>query len=218
VDQLLEIENEVDGPEQFLAKEKVITHFKKNEPDLFHLFEANVISPFQLLVKIQKAFENQTDVTFENYVVSKREATEMLSRYIPNLQYLHDNQLYTDFDTFKELGASIAIGVVVAGITEAVGRQAVSNPFLSMEMALLEAGSVALLIFILFMASRNRNFFHKAPWNSAIYLGWNLHESNPENWQRVTWKSIQQPFSPGKGFTMLKSRPHYQALDARIRS
>ena len=213
VDQLLEVERELQGREQFAAKQKIIAHFEENEPDLFPLFRSRVISPYQLLVKVQKAFEAQSDVKFNGNVISKTNAVAALKRYIPNLQHLHDNQLYTHADTFKELGAAIAVGVVATGLTEAVGREYAANPFLSMEMALLETFSIALLAFLYFLLRRNRSIFHKAPWNSAVYLGANLHESNPANWEKVTWKSLHAPFKPSKGFTLLKRRPHYEELD-----
>ncbi|NDV62902.1 hypothetical protein G0Q06_10605 [Puniceicoccales bacterium CK1056] len=213
VDQLLTVERKVQGPEQFRAKQQIIAHFERHEPDLFGFFRTNAISPYQFLIKVQKAFETQSDVTFNNYLVSKKDAVAMLTRYIPNLQYLHDKQLYTTADTFKELGASVAIGVVVTGIAEAVGREWVARPFLSMETAVLITAGSAVVVFMAFAGSKNRNVFHKAPWNSAIYLGANLHETNPENWERVTWKHIQRPFDPFNGFTLFKSRPHYEALD-----
>ncbi len=214
VDQLLKVEQELQGPEQFRAKKELISHFESNEPDLFSFFQSNVISPYQLLVKVQKAFENQSDVTFEGNISSKSDAVVTLKRYIPNLQYLHDNQLYTDSDSFKELGAAIAIGVVGTGLTEAVGREFVSIPFLSMEMATTETLSIALLALFWFVGCRNRSVFHIAPWNSAIYLGANLHETNHDNWENVTWKKMQRSFNPSKGFTLFKKRPHYEALDA----
>jgi hypothetical protein len=216
VDQLLAVESKLQGPDQFRAKKEIISHFEKHEPDLFSFFREKVISPYQFLIKVQRAFEKQSDVTFDGVVISKRDATEMLNRYIPNLQYLHDNQLYTNADSFKELGAAVAIGVVVTGLTEAVGRKLVSNPYLTMEMAIVETASVALFSFVYFVGSRNRNVFHKAPWNSAIYLGANLYETNPDNWESVTWKQLQQGANPFKGFTLLKTRPHYEALDKHV--
>ena len=213
VDQLLKLEEQLRGPEQFLAKKKIIAHFEKHEPDLFPFFQKKVISPYQLLVRVQKAFETQSDVRFDGNVISKSNAVTALKRYIPNLQYLHDNQLYTNADTFKELGAAVAIGVVTTGITEAVGREFVQNPFLSMEMALTQTLCIALIAFLYFLLRRNRSVFHKAPWNSAIYLGANLHEANPENWEKVIWKTMQCPFKPTEGFTLIKSRPHYESLD-----
>jgi hypothetical protein len=215
VDQLLKVERDLPGPGQFAEKQKIIAHFERNEPDLFPYFRTRQLSPYQFLVRVQKAFETQSDVTLGDYVVTKRDAVDMLKRYIPNLQYLHDRQLYTTVDSFKELGAAVAIGVVITGLTEAVGRNFVSNPYLSMEMAVIETSAFALLAFLYFAGSRNRNLFHKAPWNSAIYLGANLSETNPENWERVTWKRIQQPFRPLDGYTLLKSRSHYEALDAQ---
>jgi len=214
VDQLLKIENEYHGSEQFRAKKEVIAHFENNEPDLFPFFRSKAISPYQFLVKVQKAFENQSDVVFSDNIVSKSDAVIMLKRYIPNLQYLHDNQLYTDMDSLKELGTAVALGVVATGLTEGVGRALVSNPYLSMEMAIAETMSVAMIVFLYFVLQRNRSVFHKAPWNSAIYLAANLHETNPNNWEAVTWKTMQQSFKPNKGFTLFKSRPHYEALDA----
>lgn len=214
VDQLLKVEDELPGPDQIAAKQRIIAHFEQNEPDLFPFFRSNAISPYQLLAKVQKAFESQSDVTLGDYTLTKRDAVDILKRYIPNLQYLHDRQLYTRSDTLKDLGASMAIGVGVIGLTEAVGRNFVSNPYLSMEMAVFGALSIGLLVFLFFLGSKNRNFFHKAPWNSAIYLGANLQETDPENWEAVTWKKIQQPFQPTQGFTVFKSRPHYEALDA----
>ena len=83
-----------------------------------------------------------------------------------------------------------------------------------MEMATIETLVIAVLAFLWFVGSRNRSVFHKAPWNSAIYLGANLHETNPDDWENVTWKKMQQSFNPSKGFTLLKKRPHYEALDA----
>ena len=213
VDQLLKVEDSFQGPEQFKKKKEIISNFEKNDPDLFQFFQSGKISPYQLLVQIQKAFEDQSDVIIDGNIVSKRDAVLMLRRYIPNLQYLHNNQLYTDADTFKDLGASLAIGVVVTGLTEAVGRVKVSNPFLSMELAIFETLSIAGLIFLCFIASRNRNFFHKAPWNSAIYIGANLYEKNPKKWEAITWKNMQQALNPFKGFTLLKKRPYYEELD-----
>jgi hypothetical protein len=174
-----------------------------------------VVTPYQFLVSVQRAFASQSDVVLGEFRVTKRDAVDMLKRYIPNLQYLHDRKLYTKADSFKELGASVAIGVVVTGLTEAVGRNYVSHPYLSMEMAIFETSCVALLVFLYFAGSRNRNLFHKAPWNSAIYLGANLQMTDPGNWESVTWKSIQKPFSALDGFTLFKSRPHYEAMDAR---
>ena len=214
VDQLLKAENELRGPEQLQAKREIISLFEEHEPDLFSYFQSKAISPYQFLVKLQKAFENQSDVTFEGNIVSKNDAVVMLKRYIPNLQYLHDSQLYTTSDSLKELGAAVAIGVAVTGITEAIGREFVSNPYLSMEMAVTETLSVATLVYLYFVLRRNRNVFHKAPWNSAIYLGANLHETNPDNWENVTWKQIQKGSGAAKGFTLFKKRPHYEALDA----
>lgn len=213
VDQLLNVERELKGPEQFRAKKEIIAHFEQNEPDLFSYFQSKAISPYQFLVKVQKAFENQSDVTFCGNIISKSDAVSTLKRYIPNLQYLHDNQLYTNLDSLKELGASVAIGVVATGITEAIGRQTGSNPFLSMEMAITITAIVALIVFACFVGSRNRSVFHKAPWNSTIYLAANLHATDPDNWETITWPEIQQTFSLREGFTLLKSRPHYQALD-----
>jgi len=213
VDQLLQVEHDQQGPEQFRAKKEIISHFESNEPDLFSFFQSKQITPYQFLVKVQVAFGNQSDVTFGDCILSKSDAVLMLKRYIPNLQYLHDNQLYTDSDSFKELGAAIAVGVVGTGLTEAVGREWVSYPFLSMEMAIIETSSIALLVFLYFLLGRNRSVFHKSPWNSAIYLGANMHEINPDNWKAVTWEKMQRLTSPSKGFTLFKSRPHYEALD-----
>lgn len=213
VDHLLEVERKLQGPEQFQAKQEIILHFEQHEPDLFAHFRSNVVSPYQLLVKVQKAFETQSDVTFGDLLLSKNDAVMTLKRYIPNLQYLHDNQLYTHSDSFKELGAAVAIGVVGTGITESVGRAFVSNPYLSMEMAIAETLGIAVLVFLWFLGSRNRSVFHKAPWNSAIYLGANLHENDPNNWEYVTWKYMQQSMHPSRGFTLLKNRPHYESLD-----
>jgi hypothetical protein len=213
VDHLLKVENDLKGPAQFRAKQEIIAHFEKYEPDFFSYFHSNEISPYQFLVKVQKAFRNQTDITFNGNIISKNEAVVVLKRYIPNLQYLHDNQLYTDSDSFKELGAAVAIGVVGTGLIEAVGRNAVSNPYLSMEMAVAVTLGVALIAYLWFVTSRNRNVFHKAPWDSAIYLAANLHETNPENWENVTWKKMQQAFKLSEGFTILKKRPHYESLD-----
>ena len=214
VDQLLEVETHLQGPEQFRAKKEIIAHFEQHEPDLFPFFQSKVISPYQFLVRVQKAFEKQSDVIFADNLLSKSDAVTTLQRYIPNLQYLHDNQLYTRADSLKELGAAIALGVVATGVTEALGRELVSNPFLSMEMAITVTAGVGLVIFLWFVVRRNRNAFHKAPWNSAIYLGANLHESNPDNWEKVTWPQMEQFSRPYEGFTLLKSRPHYEALDA----
>jgi hypothetical protein len=214
VDHLLRIEHELQGPDQFKAKKEIISHFEKYEPDLFSYFQSNAITPYQFLVKVQKAFETQSDVTFNGNLLSKNDAVLTLKRYLPNLQYLHDNQLYTNSDTFKELGAAVAIGVVATGLIEGVGRGLVSNPYLSMEMAVTMTLTVATLSFLYFVGHRNRSVFHKAPWNSAIYLGANLHETNPANWERVTWKRVQQSSSPLNGFTVIKKRPHYEALDA----
>lgn len=214
VDQLLEIENKLHGAAQFQAKKELISHFKKHEPDLFPFFESGVISPYQFLTKVQKAFENQSDVRFNGYILSKSDAVITLKRYLPNLQYLHDNQLYTDSDSLKELGTAVAIGVVATGVTEAVGRAFASNPYLSMEMAITVTMSVALLVFLLFVGNRNRSVFHKAPWNSAVYLGANLHATNPDRWESVTWKRMQRSLHPWEGFTLFKKRPHYEALDA----
>ena len=213
VDQLLAVEKSLTGPEQFHAKKEIIAHFELNEPDLFGFFQSKAITPFQLLVKVQKAFEEQSDVTFCGNLMSKRDAVSTLKRYISNLQHLHDNQLYTHWDSLKELGTSVAIGVVAAGAVEALGRQTGANPYLSMEMALTIMAGVALAAFLGFLAGRNRSVFHKAPWDSAIYLAANLYEANPENWERVTWPRMQQPFSLKQGFTLLKNRPHYEALD-----
>jgi hypothetical protein len=218
VDQLLGAEKDLQGPGQFKAKQEIIARFEEHEPDLFPFFRKQVVSPYQFLVKVQKAFENQTDVTVGDFIITKRDAVDMLKRYIPNLQYLHDRQLYTTADSFKELGASVAIGVVVAGLTEAVGRNFVSNPYLSMEMAVFEVSGIALLAFLYFAGTRNRNLFHKAPWNSAVYMGANLNETNPDNWETVTWKHLQKPFRPLEGFTLFKSRPHYEAMDAAFRN
>ncbi len=213
VDQLLKVEHELQGPEQFRAKKKIIAHFEENEPDMFSFFKSRQISPSQFLVLVQRAFETQSDVVFEGHLLSKNDALVVLKRYIPNLQYLQDNQLYTTADSFKELGAAVAVGVVVTGLTEAVGRELVSNPFLSMEMALVETLSIAVLVFVTFVLRRNRSVFHKAPWNSAIYLAANLHETNPDNWEQVTWEKMQKLSSLSEGFTFLKKRPHYEALD-----
>ena len=157
VDQLLQVERKIKGPDQFQKKQEVIAHFERNEPDLYSFFQAKTITPYQLLVKVQKAFENQSDVTFDEVLISKNDAVVTLKRYIPNLQYLHDHQLYTNSILFKELGTSVAIGVVVTGLTEMVGRNSVSNPFLSMELALTETLTVALLSFLWFAAVRNRS-------------------------------------------------------------
>ncbi len=213
VDQLLAVENTRQGPDQFRAKQEILAHFQQNEPDLFSFFLSKAISPYQFLVKVQKAFETQSDVTFNGNIISKNDAVLTLKRYIPNLQYLHDNQLYTNTDTFKELGAAVAVGVVATGLTETFGRGFVSNPYLSMEMAIAETLAVATLAFLWFVLRRNRSVFHKAPWDSAIYLGANFHETDPANWEKVTWKTMQQPFKLSEGFTVLKNRPHYEALD-----
>ena len=217
VDQLLKVEHELEGVKQFQAKKEIIAHFEQNEPDLFNFFISKQISPYQFLVKVQKAFEQQSDVSFCGHIYSKSDAVSVLKRYIPNLQYLHDNQLYTHWDSLKELGTSAAIGVVATGIIEAIGRQTGVNPYLSMEMALTITFGITLVAYVSFVVSRNSSVFHKAPWNSAIYLVANLHESNPENWKKVTWPEIQQTFNLSEGFTFLKSRPHYAQLDAHYR-
>lgn len=213
VEQLLEVESKLQGPEQFRAKQEIIAHFERYEPDLFSCFQSKKLSPYKFLVKVQKAFRDQSDVTFCGNLFSKNDAVVTLKRYIPNLQYLHDNQLYTDSDTFKELGASIAIGVVGTGLVETYGRGVVSNPYLSMEMAVTLTLGIAVISFLWFVIRRNRSAFHKAPWNSAIYLGANLQETNPDNWEKVTWKAMEQSLDPLKGFTLFKKRPHYEALD-----
>ncbi len=213
VDQLLKVETELKGPEQFQAKQEIIAHFEKHEPDLFSFFKSKAISPYEFLVKVQRAFANQSDVIFNGNLLSKSDAVTTLQRYIPNLQYLHDNQLYTRADTLKELGAALALGVVATGITEALGRELVSNPYLSMEMAIMVTSGVGLVLFLWFVLRRNRNAFHKAPWNSAIYLAANLYETNPGNWEKITWPAMEQFSRPFEGFTILKSRPHYEALD-----
>jgi len=213
VDQLLEIERNQKGPGQFESKKDLIAHFESDEPDLFAFFASKAVTPYQFLVRVQTAFENQSDVIFEGCVASKTDAVTMLSRYIPNLQYLHEKQLYTNFDSFKELGAAVAVGVVGTGLTEAVGRAFVSNPYLSMELAIAETSGIALLVFVYFLLHRNRSIFHKAPWNSAIYLGANLYETNPDNWEAMTWEQMRRLMRPSEGFTLFKSRPHYKALD-----
>lgn len=213
VEQLLDVERKLQGHEQFHAKQEILAHFQRHEPDLFACFESRKISPYQFLVKIQRAFKDQSDVTFCGNIISKNDAVVTLKRYIPNLQYLHDNQLYTDSDTFKELGASVAIGVVATGLIETYGRGVVSNPYLSMETAITLTLGFAVVSFMWFVFRRNRSAFHKAPWNSAVYLGANLQEQNPDNWQKITWKEMEQALDPLKGFTVFKKRPHYEALD-----